>query len=88
MFPNNVATVYSFTEASFSFSEMVGPTVGALLYAVGGFVLPFELCGCLCLVTGLLTILVIPANISSVSPGSRASSSETSRLKGEEDRKI
>ncbi len=52
MFPSNVATAYSLTEASFSFSEMVGPTLGALLYSVGGFALPFELCGVLCLVTG------------------------------------
>lgn len=52
MFPDNVATVYSFTEASFSFSEMVGPTVGAIFYSIGGFVLPFEICGVLCLVTG------------------------------------
>ena len=36
MFPKNVATVYSFTEASFSFSEMIGPSLGALLYSVGG----------------------------------------------------
>ena len=53
MFPSNVATVYSFTEASFSFSEMIGPTLGAILFDVGGFALPFELCGVLCLVTGL-----------------------------------
>ncbi len=52
MFPDNVATVYSFTEASFSFSEMIGPTLGAFLYSLGGFVLPFELCGVLCLVSG------------------------------------
>lgn len=52
MFPKNVATVYSFTEASFSFSEMIGPTFGALLYSVGGFILPFEVCGVLCLFTG------------------------------------
>ena len=57
MFPNNVATVYSFTEASFSFSEMVGPTFGAILYEIGGFVLPFELCGVLCLVTGEFVFL-------------------------------
>lgn len=66
MFPDNVATVYSFTEASFSFSEMVGPTVGAIFYSIGGFVLPFEICGVLCLVTGLLTILVIPSDPKSV----------------------
>ncbi len=52
MFPKHVATVYSFTEASFSFSEMVGPTLGAVLFSIGGFALPFEICGVLCLITG------------------------------------
>lgn len=52
MFPKNVATIYAMTEASFSFAEMIGPTFGALLYNVGGFILPFEVCGGLCLFTG------------------------------------
>ena len=51
-FPNNVATIYSITEASFSFAEMIGPTFGAFLYQYGGFVLPFLVCGTLCLLTG------------------------------------
>ena len=41
MFPDNVATIYAVTEASFSFAEMIGPTFGAVLYESGGFVLPF-----------------------------------------------
>ena len=60
MFPTNVATVYSITEASFSFAEMIGPTFGAVLYNAGGFILPFEICGGLCLITGLFTIFVLP----------------------------
>jgi len=40
------------TEASFSFAEMVGPTFGAILYNIGGFALPFEICGGLCFFTG------------------------------------
>jgi hypothetical protein len=54
MFPKNVATIYAMTEASFSFAEMIGPTLGALMYNVGGFILPFEVCGGLCLLTGEL----------------------------------
>merc|ERR1711936_1392787 len=60
MFPENVATIYSITEASFSFAEMIGPTFGAVLYNAGGFILPFEICGGLCLITGLFTIFVLP----------------------------
>jgi len=52
MFPKNVAFIYAMTEASFSFAEMVGPTVGALLYDAGGFALPFQICGGLCFLTG------------------------------------
>lgn len=52
MFPKNVAFIYAMTEASFSFAEMIGPTVGALLYAAGGFALPFQICGGLCFFTG------------------------------------
>lgn len=53
MFPKNVAFIYAMTEASFSFAEMIGPTVGALLYEVGGFALPFQICGGLCFFTGM-----------------------------------
>ena len=45
MYPKNIATIYAMTEASFSFAEMIGPTFGALLYNLGGFILPFEVCG-------------------------------------------
>lgn len=61
MFPNNVATIYAITEASFSFAEMIGPTFGAVLYEAGGFVLPFGVCGSFCLLTGLFTICVLPS---------------------------
>ena len=52
MYPKNVATIYAMTESCFSFAEMIGPTLGALMYNVGGFILPFEVCGGLCLLTG------------------------------------
>ena len=60
MFPDNVATIYATTEASFALAEMLGPTLGAFLYEAGGFVLPFVICGTLCLITGLVTIFVLP----------------------------
>lgn len=59
MFPENIATIYAVTEASFSFAEMLGPSFGALLYYYGGFVLPFLVCGTLCLLTGNVDILKI-----------------------------
>ena len=56
MFPNNVATIYAITEASFSVAEMCGPTFGAFLYNSGGFFLPFSVCGSMCLLTGIRKI--------------------------------
>jgi hypothetical protein len=54
VFPKNVATVYAMTKALSSFAGMIGPTLGALMYNVGGFILPFEVCRGLCLLTGEL----------------------------------
>ena len=34
-FPDRIASVYAWTEASFGFAEILGPTVGALLFEVG-----------------------------------------------------
>jgi len=34
MYPQNVATIYAMTEASFSFAEMIGPTFGALVTSI------------------------------------------------------
>lgn len=63
-FPDRIASVYAWTEASFGFAEILGPTVGALLFETGGFVLPFELCGGLALVIGVITIIRLPRLLS------------------------
>lgn len=63
-FPDRIASVYAWTEASFGFAEILGPTVGALLFETGGFILPFELCGALCLIIGVITIIRLPSILS------------------------
>ena len=87
MFPENVATVYSVTEACFAFAEMIGPTFGAFLYDYGGFAVPFLICGSLCLITGLCTTCVLPkqvlVNDNQEDPtDSNANSTEVLKMKG------
>ncbi|CAG7831922.1 unnamed protein product [Allacma fusca] len=59
-FPGYVATTFGFLETFFGMGLIFGPTIGGLLFQVGGFVLPFaSLGGCL-VVVSLLACLVIP----------------------------
>ncbi|KAK7601703.1 hypothetical protein V9T40_009144 [Parthenolecanium corni] len=55
MFPDNVATVMSTLETFYGLGFIVGPTVGGLLFEVGGFPLPFFFVG---IVSGILSILI------------------------------
>jgi len=59
-YKENVTYVYSLTQASFGFAEILGPSIGGIMFEYGGFILPFEFSGILCLVVGLLVILRIP----------------------------
>jgi len=59
-YKENVTYVYSLTQASFGFAEILGPSIGGIMYEYGGFLLPFEFSGALCLVVGLFTILRLP----------------------------
>jgi MFS family permease len=59
-FKDHVTYVYSLTQASFGFAEILGPSVGGVLYEYGGFILPFEFSGGLCLVVGLIIIIRLP----------------------------
>eukprot|EP00088_Acartia_fossae_P003742 TRINITY_DN115_c0_g1_i1.p1 TRINITY_DN115_c0_g1~~TRINITY_DN115_c0_g1_i1.p1 ORF type:complete len:453 (-),score=79.16 TRINITY_DN115_c0_g1_i1:233-1591(-) len=59
-FQSHVTYVYSLTQASFGFAEILGPSVGGFLFEYGGFLLPFEFSGGLCLVVGTIIILRIP----------------------------
>lgn len=60
-YKENVTYVYSLTQASFGFAEILGPSIGGILFEYGGFILPFEFSGLLCLVVGIVIILRIPA---------------------------
>jgi len=60
-YKENVTYVYSLTQASFGFAEILGPSLGGILFEYGGFILPFEFSGLLCLCVGIIIILRIPS---------------------------
>ena len=59
IFPDNVTTVFSYTETCFGLGYTIGPAIGSLLYQAGGFSLPFLVVGVLglALATGLLFLV-------------------------------
>lgn len=59
-FQDHVTYVYSLTQASFGFAEILGPSVGGFLFEYGGFLLPFEFSGILCFVVGFVIICRLP----------------------------
>ena len=60
IFPDKVAKIVAASEFFYGIGYMLGPAVGAFLYNLGGFVLPFEIIGLLALITTIWMILVIP----------------------------
>jgi MFS family permease len=59
-YKGHVTYVYSLTQASFGFAEILGPSIGGILFEYGDFILPFEFSGVLCLVVGLAIIVRMP----------------------------
>lgn len=59
-YKEHVTYVYSLTQASFGFAEILGPSIGGIMFEYGGFLLPFEFSGILCLVVGLVIIFRLP----------------------------
>ncbi|XP_022919162.1 MFS-type transporter SLC18B1-like [Onthophagus taurus] len=59
-FPDNVATTFACLETCFGLGLIVGPTVGGLLYEVGGYTTPFAVLGGALFCSAILTNLVLP----------------------------
>ena len=60
IFPGRVAKIMSWTQTCFGLGYMLGPGVGAALYEVGGFKLPFLLVGGLSTILSILLAFSIP----------------------------
>ena len=60
-FPDRVATLFGTLEMFCGFGMMLGPLIGSGLYYLGGFGLPFAVCGVLLLIVGCICVFLIPS---------------------------
>ncbi|XP_075235423.1 MFS-type transporter SLC18B1-like isoform X2 [Lycorma delicatula] len=59
-FPENVATTFASLETCFGLGLIVGPTVGGILYQVGGYTTPFVVLGSALFLSAIMTAFVLP----------------------------
>ena len=78
IFPDKVAKIVASSEFFYGIGYMLGPAVGALLYNLGGFVLPFEMIGLFAFVTTIMMILIIPT-VNASTPETNGNSSGSSQ---------
>ena len=57
--PSHPAAVYSFVDATFGLGFSLGPLLGSILFTLGGFLLPFLVCGAALLATGLAALPLV-----------------------------
>lgn len=60
MFPDSVATVFATLEIFYGVGYIIGPTLGEVLFYVGGYVLPFAFVGTVTAIVGLVILLIVP----------------------------
>ena len=60
IFPNKEASVMSGTQISFGIGYMIGPALGAYLFGMGGFSLPFLVIGPINIIVSILLLLTLP----------------------------
>ena len=64
LYPNQISFAYATLEMGLMFGKIVGPTLGGVLFDIGGFKLPFNVVGLTHISIGLIvTILVVLATI-------------------------
>lgn len=59
-FPKNVGSAFATMETFFGLGLIAGPTVGGALYELGGYYLPFVVCGCVLLCAAVVTCCLLP----------------------------
>ncbi|VVC34301.1 Major facilitator superfamily,Major facilitator superfamily domain [Cinara cedri] len=64
-FPESVASTFSALEVCYGMGYIVGPTLGALLFGVGGFTLPFTVMGFITLGTSVLVCILMKQDVPS-----------------------
>ena len=59
-FPDKVATMFATLEAFFGVGLIFGPSIGGVLYQVGGYTLPFAVLGSILIGVACITFFVLP----------------------------
>ena len=59
-FPDRVATMFATLEAFFGLGLIFGPSIGGILYQVGGYTLPFVVLGSILICVACVTFFVLP----------------------------
>jgi len=60
VFPNTVSTIFGVVEMAFGVGMIIGPTVGGVLYQLGGFEVPFAVLGGVLLCQAAVSSLTLP----------------------------
>ena len=75
-FPTRMTTMMAWTEMSFGVGPCFGPSLGAVLYEIGGFCFPFWTVGTLAFVQSLLLIIAVPT----IEPSTKESKDKANSL--------
>ena len=61
LYPENLATINSWSETAFGVGYSTGPAIGGFLYHAGGFHLPFVIIGVANIMVTIIIILALPS---------------------------
>ena len=61
-FPETTSILFASLQASFGLGLTLGPFIGAILYNLGGFFLPFAITGALIIISSIMTYRVVPSH--------------------------
>ena len=80
IFPDKVSKVVAASEFFSCGGFVLGPAIGAYFYNLGGFILPFEICGSISILIPIILLLVIPPISASPTNNNRESQFGTMKL--------
>ena len=69
----------SWTESCYAFGNMLGPAVGAALYKIGGFKIPFFVIGGLNIVLSIALVVSIP-NLKNINTNDNSHNEEDNKI--------
>jgi len=81
-FPDRVATMFATLEAFFGVGLIFGPSIGGILYQVGGYTLPFVVLGSILICVACTTFFVLPDTYNDKCSGDGTGDCDPSEKKG------